>query len=125
MVVLSIVWFVYFYFGTGRLWLAGAASALRMLGLGLNFTTGVNVNFQEVSSLDPVVLWGGAVLVGPVGAANPFGIVPQVGNLLLAAFVLDASITLWRRGGIDRDAARPSSAAACWSASSPSRALPR
>jgi PAS domain S-box-containing protein len=101
MVVLSIVWFVYFYFGAGRLWLAGAASALRLLGLALNFTTGVNVNFLEVSALDPVVLWGGAVLAGRVGIANPFGIVPQLGNLLLAAFVLDASITLWRRGGID------------------------
>ena len=49
----------------------------------------------------PDVLWGGAVVSGPVGVANPWGIVPQIGNLLLVAFVLDAAVTLWRRGGPD------------------------
>lgn len=99
--VLAIVWFVYFHFGTGRLWLAGAASALRLLGLALNFGTGVNINFSEVSAMDPVTLWGGAVVAGPVGSANPWAVVPQIGNLLLIAFVVDASIRLWRRGGAD------------------------
>ena len=51
-VVLSIVWFVHFYFDAGRLWLAYAASGARLLALGLNFVTGVNINFREVSSLD-------------------------------------------------------------------------
>jgi PAS domain S-box-containing protein len=100
-VVLSIVWFVYFHFGTGRLWLAGAASAFRLLGLALNFGTGVNINFREVSAMDPVTLLGGVVVAGPVGSANPWAVVPQIGNLLLIAFVVDASIRLWRRGGAD------------------------
>jgi two-component system sensor kinase FixL len=101
MVVLSTVWFVHFYFETGRLWLAYATSGVRLLALGLNFMTGVNINFREVSSLDQLRLWGGAVVSGPVGVANPWGIVPQIGNVLLVAFVVDASITLWRRGGPD------------------------
>ena len=101
MFVLSIVWFVYFHFDAGRLWLAWAASGVRLLALGLNFVTGVNINFREVFSLDPVMLWGGAVVSGPVGVANPWAIVPQIGNVLLLAFVVDASITLWRRGGAD------------------------
>ena len=99
MVVLSIVWFVHFYFDAGRLSLAYSISGLRLLGLGLNFVTGVNINFREVSSLDQVLLWGGAVVAGPVGIANPWVIVPQITNVLLLAFVVDASITLWRRGG--------------------------
>ncbi len=99
MVVLSIVWFVHFYFDAGRLWLAYMTSGVRLLALGLNFLTGVNINFREVSSLDQVMLWGGAVVSGPVGVANPWGIVPQIGNVLLVAFVVDASIALWRRGG--------------------------
>ena len=99
MFVLSIVWFVHFYFGAGRLWLAYLTSGLRLLALGLNFVTGANINFREVSSLDQVMLWGGAVLSGPVGFANPWAIVPQLGNVLLVAFVVDASVTLWRRGG--------------------------
>ena len=101
MFVLSIVWFVHFYFDAGRLWLAYATSGLRLLALGLNFVTGVNINFREVSSLDQVMLWGGAVVSGPVGVANPWAIVPQIGNVLLVAFVVDASVTLWRRGGPD------------------------
>jgi two-component system sensor kinase FixL len=98
MFVLSIIWFVHFYFGAGRLWLAYTAAGLRLLALGLNFVTGVNINFREVSWLDQVMLWGGAVVSGPVGVANPWNIVPQLGNVLLVAFVVDASLTLWRRG---------------------------
>jgi len=99
--VLSIVWFVHFYFDAGRLWLAYATSGFRLLALGLNFMTGVNLNFREVYSLDQVMLWGGAVVSGPVGVANPWVIVAQITNVLLVAFVVDASITLWRRGGPD------------------------
>ncbi len=101
MVVLSIVWFVRFHFNAGRLWLAWAACGFRLLGLALNFLTGVNLNFSEVTSLERLVLWGDVVVVGPVGSANPWALVPQIGNLLLIAFVVDASITLWRRGGVD------------------------
>jgi len=101
MFVLSIVWFVRFHFGAGRLWLAWAATGVRLLGLALNFATGVNINFAEVTAMDRLTLWGGTVVSGPVGIANPLAIVPQVGNLLLAVFVVDASVTLWRRGGAD------------------------
>ncbi len=51
--------------------------------------------------MDQVTFWGGAVVSGPVGVANPWAIVPQFGNLLLVAFVVDAAVTLWRRGGPD------------------------
>ena len=101
MFAVSIVWFVYFHFGAGKLWLAWAATGLRLVALALNFGTGVNINFSEVSALDPLVLWGGVIVTGPVGIANPLVIVPQTGNLLLAAFVIGASLTLWRRGGVD------------------------
>ena len=101
MVVLSMIWFVHFYFDAGRLWLAYAASSFRLLGLALNFVTGANVNFREVTALDQTLLWGGAVVSGPIGVANPWGIVPQIGNVLLIVFVLDSAVTLWRRGGLD------------------------
>ena len=97
--VLSIVGFVRLYFGAGRLWLAYAVVGVRLAALALNFLTGVNVNFQEITALDHLQLWGGAVVSGPIGIPNPWAIVPQISNLLLAAFVVDASITLWRRGG--------------------------
>jgi len=101
MVVLSMIWFVHFYFNAGRLWLAYAASSFRLLALALNFMTGANVNFREVTAMDQAQLWGGAVISGPVGVVNPWVIVPQIGNVLLVVFVLDAAVTLWRRGGRD------------------------
>ena len=57
MVVLSIVWFVHFYFDAGILWVAYTISGLRLLALGLNFGTAVNINFREVFLLNQVMLW--------------------------------------------------------------------
>ena len=99
MVVVSAVWFVRLYFGAGRLWLAYAVTGIRLAALALNFLTGVNVNFREITALDHLQLWGGAVVAGPIGIPNPWAVVPQLSNLLLVAFIVDASVTLWRRGG--------------------------
>ena len=98
-VVISIVGFVRLYFNAGRLWLAYTVTGVRLVALALNFLTGVNVNFQEITALDHLQLWGGAVVSAPIGIPNPWAIVPQLSNLLLVAFIVDASITLWRRGG--------------------------
>jgi PAS domain-containing protein len=101
MFVLFSAWFVHFHLAAGRLWLAWTATGLRLLGLALNFLTGANINFSDVSTLNPVTLWGGAVVFGPVGIPNPLAIVPQIGNLLLVVYVVDAALTLWRRGAAD------------------------
>ncbi len=100
MFVISIVGFVRLYFNAGRLWLAYLVIGLRLAALALNFLTGVNVNFREITALDHLQLWGGAVVAGPIGVPNPWATVPQLSNLLLVVFVVDASITLWRRGGL-------------------------
>ena len=100
MVVISIVGFVRLFFDAGRLWLAYAVVGIRLVALALNFLTGVNVNFREITALDHLQLWGGAVVAGPIGVPNPWAIVPQLSNLLLVAFIVDASVTLWRRGGL-------------------------
>ena len=99
MFVIATVGFVRLYFDAGRLWLAGAVVGTRLVALALNFLTGVNVNFREITALDHLQLPGGAVVAGPIGIANPWAIVPQLSNLLLVVFIVDASLTLWRRGG--------------------------
>jgi PAS domain S-box-containing protein len=97
-IALSIIAFVYFHFGTGRLWLACAAAAFRLVTVLLNFVTGVNINFEDVTALEHVTFPGGVVAAVPVGIPSSWQIVTQIGNLLLVAFVVDASVTLWRRG---------------------------
>ncbi len=96
--ILSIVGFVHFYLDAGRMWLAYTVCGVRLLALFLNFSIGPNVNFSEITAIDRVTLWGGAVMSAPVGIASPWSVVPQIGNLLLLAFILDASVSLWRRG---------------------------
>src|SRR5262245_27348180 len=97
--VLSIVGFVHFYLGTGRRWLACATCGLRLWALVLDFTTGVNVNFNEVTGLDRLILWRGETVAAPVGIVNPWTVVPQLSNLALIVFILDGALELWRRGG--------------------------
>jgi len=97
--IIAVVGFVRLYFDAGRPWLAFTVIGLRLAALALNFLTGVNVNFREITALDHLQLWGGAVVSGPIGIPNPWAIVPQLSNLLLVVFIVDASITLWRRGG--------------------------
>ena len=96
-IVVLIVVFVRLYFGVGRLWLAWGAVAFRLLTVLLNFTTGVNVNFQEVTGLQHSRFLG-EVVSSPIGTLNAWQIVAQIANLLLVAFVVDASVTLWRLG---------------------------
>ena len=96
-IVVLIVVFVRLYFGVGRLWLAWAAVGFRLLTVLLNFTTGVNVNFQEVTGLQHSRFLG-ELVSSPIGTLNAWQIVAQIANLLLVAFVVDASVTLWRRG---------------------------
>jgi len=95
--VLSMVGFVRFYFAAGRTWLAVAVCVLRLLALMLNFVTGVNINFDYITALEHVTLPGGAGFSVPVGTLNPWWLVAQIDNLLLVAFLVDASATLWRR----------------------------
>ncbi|MCC6195558.1 MAG: hypothetical protein IT518_13935, partial [Burkholderiales bacterium] len=95
--VISTVGFVHYFFDAGRAWLAYAVCGLRVLTLLLDFTTGENVNFTQVTAVGRIVLWG-AEVSGPIGVASPWSVVPQLSNLLLVAYVVDAAVALWRRG---------------------------
>lgn len=97
-VIFSVVGFVYFHFGVGRAWLAVAVCAVRSLALVLDFTTGVNINFESITSIVEVTQWGDARYSVPVGTVNPCWAVAQLGNLLLTIFLADACRSLWARG---------------------------
>jgi two-component system sensor kinase FixL len=94
----AIVCFVRFYFDAGRLWLAWMVCGLRSLALILSFSTGQNLFFREITSLKHVVIFGGATISIPQGVLNPWYIVGPLSMLVLIVFVVDASVTLWKRG---------------------------
>ena len=92
----AIVCFVRFYFNAGRLWLAWTVCGLRTLALLLNFTTGQNLFFREISRLKHVLIFGGETISTPQGVLNPWYVVGPLSMLALVAFVMDASVTLTR-----------------------------
>jgi PAS domain S-box-containing protein len=96
--VVSIVWFVRLYFGTGRMWLAWSVCATRFLALALNFVVPPNLNYNQITALRRVEVLGGAVSAaeGQVSGRTWIG---ELSSLLLLAFAVDAAVALWRRGG--------------------------
>jgi two-component system sensor kinase FixL len=94
----AIVFFVRFYFNAGRLWLAWTVCGLRALALILSLTTGQSLFFRKVTNLKHVAIFGGETISIPQGVLNPWYIVGPLSTLALIVFVVDASVTLWRRG---------------------------
>lgn len=93
----SLAVFVRLHLRAGRPWLLWTICALRTAALALDFLTGENLHYRKVIELRQVHLLGELVSLG-VGIANPWILVGQLSTLGLIVFVLDASITAWRRG---------------------------
>jgi PAS domain S-box-containing protein len=96
--VVSIVVFVRLYFKAGRLWLAYAVCALRLLSLVLNFYLDPNLNYRAITDLQEQRLFGETVAVA-IGIGSPWRMVGEASSLLLVSFLLDATLAYWRRGG--------------------------
>jgi hypothetical protein len=96
-IVIAIVWFVRFYLGTGRLWLAWLITLLRGLILLANFLAYPNATFAEIHSLREVS-WLGESLTAPVGDQTPWRNLIHLSMLLLVVYVLDAANTARKQG---------------------------
>ena len=94
---IAIVWFVYHYLGTGRVWLAWLITGLRGLILVLNFSPLPNATFQEIQALREVYFLG-ETLSAPVGEANPWRLLIHLSTGLLLIYVLDAAVAAWKLG---------------------------
>ena len=58
---------------------------------------GQNLNYREITALRHVPFLGESVAV-PESVVNPWSLVGQLSGLVFLIFVVDASITVWRRG---------------------------
>lgn len=93
--------FVHFYFGTGRRWLLALALGLRLLAVVINFTTGLNLQFRAIYSLQKVSFLGEQVSVLGDWAPNPWVPLGYFATLAWLVYVVDASVALWRKGSPD------------------------
>jgi PAS domain S-box-containing protein len=90
--------FIHFYFGTGRKWLLASALALRVLVVIANFTTGVNLHFTVVRSLEKITFLGEQVSVAGDWTPNRWVGLGLLASMVQFVYVIDASIRLWRAG---------------------------
>lgn len=93
--LVSLVWFVRLQFTVGRLWLAILFVVTRLASLVANFATGVNLQYTEITALQPFSLLG-AKVIAPIGLANPWMLLGQASMLVLVVFLVDAAIQLRR-----------------------------
>jgi PAS domain S-box-containing protein len=98
MLIVSVVWFVHLYLRAGRRWLVWTVCGLRTLALVLNFLFTPNLNYREITNLRHLSWWGGETVSAPVGVPNPWTLIGQLSIVLLFIFLVDAAITVWRRG---------------------------
>jgi two-component system, LuxR family, sensor kinase FixL len=98
LLVLSLAGFVRLFLDAGRSWLLWTVCGLRTAAVILNFLTGENINYREISSLRHLTFLGESVSSIGEGVPNPWFIVAQLAGWALLIFVVDASITAWRRG---------------------------
>lgn len=97
--LVSMVWAVQFYLGTGRRWLAWTITVSWVFCLIINFASAHNLVYLEIESLDRVATFGGEWFTIANGTRNPWANLADLTSLLIIGYVADASIRLWRRGG--------------------------
>ena len=95
--IVSLVGFVRLYLRAGRRWLGWAVCGVRTLSLILDFSTGANLNYLEITALRHIPFLGESISVAE-GVPNPWMLVGQLSLLMLIVFVADAAVTVWRRG---------------------------
>ena len=98
--VLSLVGFTRLYLRAGRLWMALSACGLQTLTVILNFLFRPNL-YGEITALRQLS-WGGETVSIPLGTPSLWSLLNQATFMLLLAFFVDATITVWRRGDRER-----------------------
>lgn len=96
--MIAVIGIVRVQFDAGRRWLAWTVAGMRVLALLPNFLAGANLNFRSVHALEYIELWGSGPLAVGVVEPNPWMWIGQLSNLLMVAFLVDAIVTVWRRG---------------------------
>src|SRR5438552_3719931 len=99
--VLSLVAVTRLYLHAGRSWMALNACELQTLTVIVNFAFTPNIYYQEITAVQQLP-WGGETASIPLGTPNPWSLLNQATLLLLLAFFVDATITVWRRGDRER-----------------------
>jgi two-component system sensor kinase FixL len=99
--LINLVLFVRMQFLASRRGWTAPLIAVAVATLAANFLTGVNLDFREVASLEPIRVWNSAPIDVPVGEANPWIILGTINALMMIAFLIDTVLVVGRRGSAE------------------------
>lgn len=97
--IISLAAFIRWHLRAGRAWLFWSICGLRLLGIPLNFVSGANVIYAEITELQQrITLFGDSIAI-PIGIPGPYHwLVNNVSDILLILFLSDAAYAAWRHG---------------------------
>jgi len=95
--VCAFAWFIHLNLRYRHIWLLWSIIAWRVLILVVNFTVTPNINFNEITALRGIEIWGEVAFV-PVGKEGDWDFLVRVSEVMLLFFIVDAAIKAWRRG---------------------------
>ena len=101
--LVSLMAFIWTYFGNGRKWLVLAVPALYALGLAFDYLPGApagsGMTYKAVTGFRTAETFGGATFHVAEGVPNPWNVLPYLAVLAQIAFVTDASVRWRHKGG--------------------------
>lgn len=97
LLVAGLVAFVHLQLGTARAWLGWTVIGLRAVVTAANMVSAGAATWQ-VLRLDQVPLLGEHAAASGLGTVRPLQFLATTTSILLAVYVLDAALTLWRKG---------------------------
>ncbi|MBT8382770.1 MAG: sigma 54-interacting transcriptional regulator [Ignavibacteriaceae bacterium] len=96
--LVALIWFVLFYFGTGRKWIVWLFTFIWMFSIIVNFISPNGVVYSEIMELNRLSLPWGEQYTTAKGIDNPLKFISDIPSLLLVIFIVDASIQLVKKG---------------------------
>ena len=96
--LVSLIWFMLFYFGTGRKWLVWLFTLLWIFSIIVNFIAPYSLVYSEIVELNKLSLPWGEQFTVATGTDNPLRFISDIPSVLLVIFIIDASIQLVKKG---------------------------
>lgn len=95
--MVSLLFFIRQYLGTGRAWLMRLAVGMRIFALALNFASPGSLLVRDVTSVGTVSILGEPISM-PVGITNRWMLLGNAAVALFVIYFVDSSVLAWRQG---------------------------
>jgi PAS domain S-box-containing protein len=97
-ILTGLIWFLYFYFGSARLWLAWVITVVWTLLFILNFFSPYSMIYSQIYGLDKVLLPWGGYFYQLTGERNLLSYLADFFSIVILIYCIDASYRLWKKG---------------------------